>query len=35
MIDKTNHLPVLRFCMIMKTKEIVCKIKKTLELWSF
>jgi len=33
MIDKTNHLPFRGFCMIVKTKEIICKINKPLELW--
>jgi len=33
MIVQTNHLPDVRVCRIVKTKEIVFKIKKTLELW--
>ena len=32
-IFQTNHLPADRFCKILKTKEIICKIFKTLELW--
>ena len=32
-IFQTNHLRVGLFCIILKTKEIVCKIFKTLELW--
>ncbi len=33
MINQTNHLPESRICMIVKTKEMSCRIKKTLELW--
>src|ERR1035441_7744460 len=32
-IFQTKHLPADRFCKILKTKEIICKIFKTLELW--
>src|ERR1035437_6094359 len=33
MIFQTNHLAADRFCIILKTKEMICKIFKTLELW--
>ncbi len=32
-IFQTNHLPANRFCKILKTNEMICKIFKTLELW--
>jgi hypothetical protein len=32
-IFQTNHLRATDFCRILKTKEIICKIFKTLELW--
>src|ERR1035437_6718001 len=32
-IFQTNHFPATQICKILKAKEIICKIFKTLELW--